>query len=84
MEIQKKTDEENKKIPAGTRLLSEEERLETLEDLKQSRKEVNNGLEKLPVVSRTIMTEKHRKDLLDKLTRIDKAIDTFNKPIVYI
>jgi hypothetical protein len=31
-----------------------------------------------------MMTEKHRKDLMDKLVRIDKAIDTFIKPIVYI
>ena len=52
--------------------------------MKESRKEINNTLERLPVVSRTIMIEKHKKDLEQKLVRIDKAIDTFNKPIVYI
>lgn len=35
--------------------MPEEERLETLKDLNESRKEINNALEKLPVVIKTIM-----------------------------
>jgi hypothetical protein len=46
---------EKAKHPPGTRLMSEEERLETLNDLNESRKEINNALEKLPVVIKTIM-----------------------------
>ena len=52
--VQKMIEEERAKIPAGTRLMPDEERLETLKDLEESRKEVNIALEKLPVVSRTI------------------------------
>ena len=41
--------EEEARIPPGTRLLGEDERLKTLEDLQQTRKDLNNMLEKLPV-----------------------------------
>ena len=47
-------EEERANIPDGMRLMPDEERLETLKDLEESRKEVNIALEKLPVVSRTI------------------------------
>lgn len=36
-------------------------------------------MEKLPVVSKTIAMEKHRKSLEEKLIRIEKAIETFSK-----
>lgn len=77
-------DEEKAKIPVGTRLMPEEERLDTLKDLKESKKDINNALEKLPVVSKTLQMEKHRKDLETKLTRVNKAIETFSKSTVYI
>ena len=47
-------EEEKAKIPPGTRLMPEEERIETLKDLMESQKEVNTTLEKLPVVSKTL------------------------------
>ena len=50
---------EKAKHPPGTRLMPEEERLETLKDLNESRKEINNALEKLPVVIKTIMMQKY-------------------------
>ena len=54
MEIMRMVEEEKAKIPPGTRLMPEHERLETLNDLIESRKEINTTLEKLPVVSKTI------------------------------
>jgi len=77
-------EEERAKIPAGTRLMPEEERLETLKELQDSKKELNIALEKLPVVSRTIAMDRHKKDLEEKIDRIDKAIETFSKKMVYI
>ena len=77
-------EEEKAKHPPGTRLMPEEERLETLKDLKESRKEVNIALEKMPVVSRTIAGERLKKEMEDKLVRIDRAIETFEKKIVYV
>lgn len=64
--------------------MPEEERLETLRDLEQSLKELNVALEKLPVVSRTIAMERHKKELEEKIDRIEKAIITFNKSKVYV
>jgi hypothetical protein len=52
-------EEERLKHPPGTRLMPEEERLETLKDLNESRKEINNALERLPVVIKTMMMQKH-------------------------
>lgn len=77
-------DEERLKIPAGTRLMPDEERIDTLKDLKDSLREVNMALEKLPVVSRTIAMERHKKDLEVKIDRINKAIETFSKQVVYV
>ena len=77
-------DEELARHPPGTRLMPEDERLETLKDLIDSKKEVNSVLERLPVVSKTLTMERHKKDLETKLIRIEKAIETFSKPKVYV
>jgi len=47
-------EEEKSKMPPGTRLMPEHERLETLVDLHDSKREINTALEKLPVVSKTL------------------------------
>lgn len=83
-EIQRMVEEERAKIPPGTRLMPDEERLDTLKDLQESRKEINTALEKLPVVSKTLAMDKHKKDLEDKMARIDRAIETFSKKVVYV
>ena len=75
---------EKAKMPPGTRLMEEQERLDTLKDLHESKRDINTALEKLPVVSKTLAMTKHKKDLEEKLIRIEKAIDTFSKKIVYI
>lgn len=77
-------EEERAKHPPGTRLMPEDERLETLKDLIESKKEVNSALERLPVVSKTLSMERHKKDLETKLIRIEKAIETFSKKQVYV
>ena len=82
--VQRMMEEELAKHPPGTRLMPEDERLETLKDLIDSKKEVNSALERLPVVSKTLAMERHRKDLETKLIRIEKAIETFSKPKVYV
>jgi len=42
---------EESKIPPGTRLMPEDERLRTLEDLNQTKKDIINMLEKMPVAN---------------------------------
>ena len=82
--MQRMIEEEKAKHPPGTRLMPEQERLDTLKDLKESRKEINIAIEKLPVVSRTLAGERNKKDLEDKLVRVDHAIETFEKKTVYV
>jgi hypothetical protein len=72
-------EEERARHPPGTRLMPDEERLDTLRDLQDSKKEINSALEKLPVVSKTLAMDKHKKTLEEKLIRIEKAIETFSK-----
>jgi ABC-type Fe3+-citrate transport system substrate-binding protein len=80
----KMVEEEKAKYPPGTRLMPDQERLETLKDLIDSKRELNTALEKLPVVSKTIQMTRHKKDYEEKINRIDKAIDTFSKKQVYV
>ena len=77
-------EEERQKIPPGTRLMPEEERLETLRDLQESHKEINTALEKLPIISKTLAMEKHKKALEEKMHRVSRAIETFSKKTVYV
>lgn len=77
-------EEERAKNPPGTRLMPDDERIQTLKDLEESYKEINNALEKLPVISKTLTMERHKKDLEQKMARIQRAIDTFSKSRVYV
>jgi DNA-binding FadR family transcriptional regulator len=51
---QQAEDIENAKMPPGTRLMPDEERLETLVDLKRALQETNTIFEHLPVVAKTL------------------------------
>ena len=50
---QRRRQEEEAKVPAGTRLMGDEERLSTLADLVQTKKEVSTMLERMPITNRT-------------------------------
>ena len=76
--------EEEAKIPAGTRLMGEEERLQTLSDLQRTKLEINTMLERMPIANRTQAAERRKKELEEKLMRIERAIETFSKKTVYI
>ena len=75
---------ETAKYPKGTRLLSEEERLFTLEKLKQSRDDINKVIEKLPITSDTQAIKKKKDELFKKLDEIENAIETFSKKKVFV
>jgi hypothetical protein len=66
--------EEAAKHPPGTRLMPEDERISTLNDLKQAREETSRALEKLPVVAHSNKMERHKKEMEEKLNRLDRAI----------
>ena len=75
---------ETAKYPKGTRLLSEEERLFTLEKLKQSRDDINKVIERLPITSDTQAFKNKKEELFKKLDEIEKAIETFSKKKVFV
>jgi len=72
------------KHPPGTRLMPEEERVATLNDLLEAKELTNKELEKLPVVAHSGKMERHKKELEEKVNRLEKAIETFSKKTVYV
>lgn len=79
-----KIKKETSKYPKGTRLLSEEERLFTLEKLKQSKNDINQIIEKLPITCDSQAFRNKREELFKKLDEIENAIETFSKKKVFV
>ena len=79
-----KKQEAASKYPKGTKLLSEEERITTLNGLISSKKEMTNLLEKLPITTRTLSMQNKKDELIKKIEEVEKAIDMFSKKQVFI
>ena len=79
-----KRKEEESKIPKGTKLLSEEERLATLNGLIKNKNEITNQLEKMPITNRTMAIQNRKEELRQKLEEIENAIQMFSKKRVFI
>ena len=79
-----KRQEEAAKYPKGTKLLTEEERLNTLNGLIDNKKLIMNQLEKMPITTRTNSVRIRKEELFNKLEEIEKAIDMFSKKQVFI
>ena len=82
-DIQKKKKEEEK-YPKGTRLLSEEERLFTLKKLEESKKELENLIEKLPIILNSLSSKNRQQKLYKELDEVEQAIITFSKKQVFV
>ena len=79
-----KIKKETAKYPKGTRLLSEEERISTLEKLKQSKEDINKVIEKLPITCDSQAFSNKKDELFKKLDEIENAIETFSKKKVFV
>ena len=75
---------EEEKFPKGTRLLSEEERIFTLNKLLESKKEIENLLSKLPITMASQAARNKQEELYKKLDEIDNAINTFSRKKVFV
>jgi hypothetical protein len=75
---------EQEKYPKGTRLLSDEERIKTLNSLKQAQIENSLLLERMPITNRTYKLQQKKEELMRKLNEIDKAIEMFSKKQVFV
>ena len=82
--VYRKRKAEEAKYPRGTRLLSEEERLETLLSLENSKKDLITLLEKMPISMKTIQLQNRKSELEKKLDEIEDAIRTFSRKQVFI
>ena len=82
---EKKEEERAKaKMPPGTRLMGEEERIATLEELKVKKEEIQKMLFSLPLSLRTDALKNKKNELESKLAEVEKAIDTFSRRVVYV
>ena len=82
-EIQNKKKEEEQ-YPKGTRLISEEERLLTLRKLIESKKEIENLIEKLPITLNSLTSRNKQQKLYKELDEIEQAIIIFSKKQVFV
>ncbi len=82
-DLQNKKKEEQK-YPKGTRLLSEEERLLTLNKLKESKRELENLIEKLPITLNSLSLRNKQQRLYKELDEIEQAIITFSRNQVFV
>ena len=81
---EQKRQKEAAKYPKGTKLLSEEERISTLNGLINSKKEMITLLEKMPITTRTLSIQNKKEELIKKIEEVEKAIEMFSKKQVFI
>ncbi|TNV72296.1 hypothetical protein FGO68_gene327 [Halteria grandinella] len=81
-----KKDEDRAKarMPPGTRLMTEDERIHTLEELQRQKCEISTLLFSIPLSCKTEALKLRKRDLEIKLVEIDRAVTTFSRKIVYI
>ncbi len=66
------------------KLLSENERLQILNDLINTKKIIENTLEKIPITKKTTLIQKNKEELEKKLIQIEKDINIFSKKNILI
>jgi Calmodulin-binding len=71
-------------MPPGTRLMTENERIKTLEELQHQKTDVSDLLFSLPLSLRTDALKAKKRELEAKLVEIERAITTFSRKVVYI
>ncbi len=71
-------------MPPGCRQIPEEERVETLEQLVSTRKELNSLLDSMPISMRTESLRIKKHEIEEKLRTVDDAIVKFSRKVVYV
>lgn len=71
-------------VPYGMVMVPEQERLETLEKLHQSKKVIAGELGRFPLVVETMGRKKAKKALENKMNEIENAIKIFSQKKVYL
>ncbi len=79
-----KMEEERKALPPGMRLMDENERLDMVRALENTKRETMNEIERLPITMKTMAMQKRREELEEKYRNLEKQIDHFSRKKVYI
>ena len=77
-------DAERKTLPPGMRLMGDDERLEMVRALENTKKDTMNEIERLPISMKTMAMQKRREELEEKYRNLEKQIDHFSRKKVYV
>lgn len=83
-EKQRLIDEENKKCPPGTRKMPEEERLKMLDELKETKKNIEAEIMKFPISMKTKAIQQKKSEMEAQLDKVENSIKVFSKEVVYV
>lgn len=72
------------RMPPGTRLMTEDERISTLEELQRQKREISDMLFSIPLSCKTEALKNRKRELEAKLIEIERAVTTFSRKVVYI
>jgi len=72
------------KLPPGTKLMPEEERVATLDELVRQKKEIQETIEKMPLSMRSDALKAKKREMEEKMNEIERAITTFSRKFVYV
>ena len=82
--MEAKLEAERKNLPAGMRLMGEDERLEMVRALENTKRDTMNEIERLPITMKTMAMQKRREELEEKYRNLEKQIDHFSRKKVYV
>lgn len=80
----KEEDRAKARMPPGTRLMTESERISTLEELQKQKTVLNETLDSIPLSLKTDALKNKKRELEAKLQEIERAMITFSRKVVYI
>jgi hypothetical protein len=83
MEKDRAIEEAKAKRPSGTRLIDEDERADTLQQLIEAKDVATRALEKLPMFMYSGKTERTKRELEEQVIQLHRAIDTMSRRDVY-
>lgn len=73
-----------KKLPPGMKQMDEAERVETLEQLQSTKRELNSILQTMPISMRSENLRLKKRELEERLSEVERGITTFSRKVVYI
>ncbi|XP_030835582.1 enkurin domain-containing protein 1 [Strongylocentrotus purpuratus] len=71
-------------MPPGHRKMAEEERLKTLEILKEKEKDLQNTLRKFPLSVETLRAKNQKAEIENRLSEVEEAIKIFTRRKVFV